>query len=101
MKIRNVSGDDRDVTPADGSPPFTVEAGHVVEVDDALGANMLEQEDVWRAADTTSVPDGTAAQVSGVGGRQPRPGRGGVGGRERARQAAYHRPRFLGRDHQP
>lgn len=63
MKIRNVSGDDREVVPADGTTPFTVGAGHTADVDDALGANMLDQSDVWRAADTTSVPDGTAKEV--------------------------------------
>lgn len=48
MKIRNVSDDDREVVPADGSPPFSVAAGDTAEVSDELGANMVEQVDVWR-----------------------------------------------------
>lgn len=62
MKIRNVSGADRAVVPAD-EPEFVVDAGSTVEVSDELGAALLDQEDNWRAADTTSVPSGTVVQV--------------------------------------
>jgi len=46
MKVRNVSGVDREVAPAD-HPPFDVAAGEIVDVPDELGASLCEQAGVW------------------------------------------------------
>jgi hypothetical protein len=54
MKIRNKRDVDVVIAPAGAHSGIDVAAGGVVEVDDALGASLLEQSDRWEAVDTSN-----------------------------------------------
>lgn len=52
MKVKNISGVDREIPTPDAV--LFCAAGDVVEVDDELGASLVEQTDNWQAAKATS-----------------------------------------------
>ena len=53
MRVRNVSGADRGVTPPN-APHFHVEAGAEVEVSDALGKSLCAQPSNWQPVRETA-----------------------------------------------
>lgn len=64
MKVMNRRSVPVTLAPA-GSKPIVVEAGATVEVDDDLGASLLEQPDRWTSygVDTSTSKDVVLAQV--------------------------------------
>lgn len=56
MKIRNKRDVAVVIAPAGAHTGIDVAAGAVVEVDDDLGASLLEQPDRWEAVDSPSKP---------------------------------------------
>lgn len=63
MKVRNKRGVAVVIAPAGAFAGIEAAAGGVVEVDDVLGASLLEQSDRWEAVDPPSneKPSGTKA----------------------------------------
>lgn len=47
MKVKNVSGIDRYITPPNGDP-IDAPAGAVIEVPDELGESLIEQDENWK-----------------------------------------------------
>lgn len=53
IQVKNVSGTDRAVQPAEGEP-FHVAAGETVEVANDLGKSLLQQPDNWASVKTAA-----------------------------------------------
>jgi hypothetical protein len=56
MKVRNVSGVARGVTPA-GAPEFEVDVDETVDVDDVLGKSLCEQPANWQQVSKTTTKE--------------------------------------------
>ena len=54
MKVRNKRDVAVVIAPAGAHTGVEVDAGGVVEVDDVLGASLLEQSDRWESVNSTS-----------------------------------------------